>query len=420
MLPVAGTMLLIIAGTSTAGHPVGSTARALGPFQFFGRISYSLYLWHWPILILIPLAVDAEPSVLLNVVLLHRRDRGRAAVSTSTSRSRSAIRGPSRRATCGACSPASPARSLGIAVVIAFTVVFVRAPSGDPVPAAEVEQSETVAQLQEQLSAALEVNTVPENLTPSLLEVENDQPAIYDNDCHLRKIETVQPDNCTYGVVDGDKTAVLFGDSHAAQWFPALEPIMERNGWRLIIRTKSACTPVSVSVEDEEIDDYYAQCDEWRGNVFEELDAIAPDLVILSSSEGPVLHGVDDADSAWLDGWQETLDRIQGAGAQVVAIADTPRSTESIPECVSLHMDSLQDCSIAQSEGIRLPERRADTMALQEAAGAVVIDPVDWFCTQGTCPVIAGDILMYRDAHHMTTHYAASLEGLLEDALPEL
>ncbi|MDN3240604.1 acyltransferase family protein [Glycomyces tritici] len=418
MLPVTGTMLLIIAGTSAAGHPVGRLL-STGPFQFFGKISYSLYLWHWPILILIPLAVGAEPSILLNVVLLI----GAVAVAQV---SYQYIEEPVRNArfikankvwgllTGLACS------LVGIAVVIAFTVVFVRAPSGDPVPAAEVEQSETVAQLQEQLAAALEVNTVPENLTPSLLEVENDQPAIYDNDCHLRKVETVQPDNCTYGVIDGDKTAVLFGDSHAAQWFPALEPIMERNGWRLIIRTKSACTPVSVSVEDEEIDDYYAQCDEWRGNVFEELDSIAPDLVILSSSEGPVLHGVDDADSAWLDGWQETLDRIQGAGAQVVTIADTPRSTESIPECVSLHMDSLQDCSIPQAEGIRLPERRADTMALQEAAGAVVIDPVDWFCTQGTCPVIAGDILMYRDAHHMTTHYAASLEGLLEDALPEL
>lgn len=418
MLPVAGTMLLIVAGTGASGHPVGRLL-STGPFQFFGKISYSLYLWHWPILILIPLAVGAEPSVLLNVVLL----LGAVAVSQL---SYQYVEEPIRKArsikannlwgllTGVACSVA------GIAVVIAFTVVFVRVPAGEQLPAAEVEQSQTVAQLQEQLAAALEVQTVPENLAPSLLEVEEDQPAIYDNDCHLRKVETTHPDNCTYGVIDGDKTAVLFGDSHAAQWFPALEPIMERNGWRLIVRTKSACTPVSVSVEDEETDEYYEKCDEWRANVLDEFESLAPDLVILSSSEGPVIVGDEDADSAWLDGWKETLERINGAGAQAVAIADTPRSTESIPECVSLHTDSLQECNIDQSEGIRLPDRRAEAMVVQEEAGAVVIDPVDWFCTQGTCPVVVGDILVYRDAHHMTTHYAVSLESLLEDSLPGL
>ncbi|SDE41075.1 acyltransferase family protein [Glycomyces harbinensis] len=418
LLPVLGTMLVITAGTAAGGSPVSSLL-ATGPFQFVGKISYSLYLWHWPILILIPLAIDAEPSILLNVVLL----LGTIAVAQFSYRY---IEEPVRRAkpfkspnlwglAVGVVSSVA-----GIALIVTLTVTFVKPPLDELEGTDQVVQSENLASLEAQLAEALETTEVPEGLTPSLIDVANDQPAIYDNECHLRKVETALPDDCVYGDPDGDKTAYLFGDSHAAQWFPALDSIMEDNGWRLVSRTKSACTPVSVSVEDQETGEYYAECDEWRGNVLDEIDAETPDLVVLGSAETSMLVGVDDKTQAWLDGWQETLDRVNGSGSQAVAIADTPWSEQPVPECISLNLDTPHECDLAEADGIKLPDRRASSMELQEEAGAVVIDPLGWFCTQGTCPVIVGDILVYRDAHHMTTHYAVSLGGLLEDALPGL
>ncbi|GAA2165524.1 MULTISPECIES: acyltransferase family protein [Glycomyces] len=417
MLPVIGTMLLIVAGTGATGHPVGRLL-STGPFQFVGKISYSLYLWHWPILILLPLAVGAEPSILLNVVLL----LGAIALAQFTYQYiEEPVRNarPLKASNLWGLAVGVACSVVGIAMIVTLTVAFPRNPVGESADPSELEQASDLSSLETDLTAALSLSSVPEDLTPSLIDVASDQPAIYDNDCHLRKVESALPDGCVYGDPEGAKTAMLFGDSHAAQWFPALDRIMEDRGWRLVARTKSACTPVSVSVEDQETGEYYEQCDDWRGNVLDEIDETAPEMVILGSAETSSLVGVDDKTQAWLDGWQTTLDRIGEAGAQVVAIADTPWSEEPVPECISMHLDELQECNIAESEGIKLPDRRAAAIELQEEAGAVVIDPLPWFCTQGTCPVIVSDILVYRDAHHMTTHYAVTLESLLEAALPD-
>src|SRR5690606_10377108 len=134
--------------------------------------------------------------------------------------------------------------------ILTMTVGFSKVPENDgPVDLAEVEETEDFSEIEAKLDAGLDVASVPANLMPPLANAGDDRPKIYEGDdeaCHIEFEQTEWPDRCEFGDTDSDKTVVLIGDSHAAQWFPALESIAQENGWKLLTRTKSSCTPVSV------------------------------------------------------------------------------------------------------------------------------------------------------------------------------
>ncbi|WP_344488530.1 acyltransferase family protein [Glycomyces endophyticus] len=419
LLPVLGTMMVIAAGTGAGANPVTSLL-STGPFQFLGKISYSLYLWHWPILILIPLAVGAEPSILLGTVLVACA----VAVSQLTYQY---VEEPLRNArplktnnvwglvTGVACS------LMGIAMVLTMTVGFGKVPEDEePVDLDAVEEVEDGSEIEAKLRDAVAATTAPEELSPSLASVGEDKPVIYDDGCHLEFEQTEWPEDCVYGDPNGAQTMVLVGDSHAAQWFPAFEAIASDNGWKLVTRTKSSCTPVSVRVDNTNLGREYTECEEAREDVFDEIDQMQPAMVILVSYESIDLSGVepDETTGPWLDGWTETIERVQGSAERVVAIADTPWADGPVPDCVASHEDSLQECNIDQAEGVRLPERRAEAMELQRGLGVTVVDPLEWFCYEEVCPAVVDGMLVFRDGHHVSTPYMRSLAGLLAAELP--
>ncbi|MEV3937256.1 acyltransferase family protein [Glycomyces sp. NPDC049804] len=417
LLPVLGTMLLIVAGTGADGHPVGRLL-STGPFQFFGKISYSLYLWHWPILILIPLAVGAESSIVLNVVLL----LGAVAVSQV---SYQYIEEPIRNArflkasSLWGLAVGVLCSVVSIGLIVTLTTAFAKTggeSEGDPVEAAT--DTEVVESRLEEGAALTEI---PADLVPSLDEAEDDKPLIYENGCHVEQEAVALPDGCYFGDTGSDTTVVLMGDSHAAQWFPAMEAIAQEQGWRLLTRTKSACTAVDVRVENSAMEREYTECTEWRDDVFAELAELQPEMVVLSSTDPTVI--TEDGDSVqetWLGGWERTVTTLSETGAKVVAIADTPWAEGSVPECLSLPANGSdpRKCAIDPEAAVAKPELRAEAMELQGELGATVIDPMAWFCLADVCPVIVENTLVYRDRHHMTTYYAKSLATLLGEQLP--
>jgi peptidoglycan/LPS O-acetylase OafA/YrhL len=419
MLPVAGTMLVIVAGTSGADHPVGRLL-STGPFQFFGKISYSLYLWHWPILVLIPLAVGAESSVLLNVVLLI----GAVAIAQC---SYQYVEEPVRNArflktnSMWGLALGVLCSVLCIGLIVTLTTAFTKTggqSEGDP-----LEATTDAEVLETRLEDGAALTEIPADLVPSLDEAEDDKPLIYENGCHIEQEAVALPDGCVFGDAEADTTVVLMGDSHAAQWFPALEAIATEQGWRLLTRTKSACTAVDVRVENSAMEREYTECTDWRDAVFDELAELQPDMVVLSSTDPTVI--TEDGESVpetWLGGWERTVTTLSDTGATVVAIADTPWAESSVPDCLSLpaNQNDPRQCVIDPDEAVAKPELRADAMELQGELGATVIDPMAWFCLEDACPVIVENTLVYRDRHHMTTYYAKSLATLLEEQLPDL
>jgi hypothetical protein len=261
---------------------------------------------------------------------------------------------------------------------------------------------------------------VPADLIPPLIAARDDIPAIYDDGCHLAQPATAIPD-CAFGDPGSQAVVVLFGDSHAAQWFPALERLAIERSWRLVSLTKSGCTPAWITVWNANFKRAYTECDEWRGRVLERVAAEQADAVIVASSHpyraaGNGEPAAVDGGVALAAGLEETLDRLRPLADAVVLIGDTPKFDGDPPDCLSLHLDEVLACS--ERRATMVDQRWLESeAAIARDAGAAFIDPTDWACPTDPCPTVVGRYLVYRDTHHLATRYVVALRERLAAAL---
>jgi hypothetical protein len=250
---------------------------------------------------------------------------------------------------------------------------------------------------------------VPSNLTPALRAAADDNPSLYADGCEVGYRDAT-PHPCRYG--SGGERIVLFGDSHAAQWYPALQRIADAEGDTLVTQTKSACA--SADVELRWSGSPYTACDRWRDAVIAGLRADPPDLVVLANYGNPDF--ADDADAAgqWQRGLESTIRRLSDV-TRVVVIADTPDLRDNPAVCLSSHLGSAEDCARPASIALDSPGRAA-TVAATVATGTPLIDLTDYFCTDRCAPIL-GNVLVYRDSHHITATWSAQLASPLEQRL---
>src|SRR3954454_17639837 len=105
---------------------------------------------------------------------------------------------------------------------------------------------------------------------------------MYADGCHLDAPEAKSPP-CVHGVPSSDTTVVLFGSSHAMQWFPALNEIAKERDWRLVGLTKSACPPAEVHVYSGVLRREYRECDQWRERTLKRIvQDENPSLIVTS------------------------------------------------------------------------------------------------------------------------------------------
>ena len=411
LVPTLGTAAIIAAGFGSAALP--SRLLALGPVRHVGRISYSWYLWHWPPLVfaaaiwgrLSPLegvavlAASYAPAVLTNRFVekpfLHSETLSRYP--------RKAL------ALGGACTAASV--GLGLAL-FALTPVVPEAPENKVAGAAALQEGRPIQK------SAKAVHP-----TPREAEKKENRPRMYSDGCHLDLEETRSPD-CVYGNPSSDTTVVLFGDSHAMQWFPALDELAKERDWRLVGLSKSACPPAEISVYSTGLRREYRECEEWRertlGRIVWEEN---PSLVVTSMlnryqarEDGRRLDR-EASNRAVVEGYVSTLETLRSSGAPVAVIEDVPRPDKDVPECVSQSLDRLQDCAFPRKEA--LGEPRVNVRAAEEVEGASLIDPAPVVCPGEACPAVVGDVLVYRNGAHLTRTYVNSLTPWLGEQLPD-
>jgi peptidoglycan/LPS O-acetylase OafA/YrhL len=421
MLPVAGAALVLAAGCA---DPVRGARMLLatGPLQVIGRLSYGWYLWHWPVLMIAPAALGitagAGTNLLLCLAALGVAAASLVLVENPVRRHQGLRRHPHRGLTVGLALTAGAAAAALLASAAPPTVDT--AAAAQDVPAAMARASDPARYLAGLIAAAPRHDTLPANLTPALAQVKADKPRPYAEKCHLGFTDVAPPGPCAYGDVRASRTVVLFGDSHAAQWFPALQDIAVAQGWRLLSRTKSACSAADVLTYYAALKRTYTECQAWRRLQLAAMRTLRPDLVIVSSSfntDRPVGVPAGDEVPLWRDGWRRTLRSLTGTGAAVAMLVDTPFRTNSPPDCLAVHPQRMSACADPAPVTLRRPAERA--AAAQEAldAGVTVIDPLPWVCG-AVCPVVLGNLLVYRDANHLTTVYARMLGPLLLSRLP--
>ncbi|MEV0648935.1 SGNH hydrolase domain-containing protein [Phytomonospora sp. NPDC050363] len=409
LLPVVGTGLVLAGGCA----PARGDARlvlARRPAVWVGGVSYGWYLWHWPLLIIGPTALGMRESTRLSLAL--------AAIALLLAwASRRFVEDPLRfhsalRRRPGKALSVGLGLSAGATAVILAVALFPPAiSSGSPAPmlAQEIAAAPDARERLSQLLAA-PAGSLPSNLSPALGEIKDHRSAVYRDGCHT-DYDSSRVKACAYGDPASERVVVLFGDSHAAQWFPALDRLARDGGWRLVSLTKASCKVAAVTIVRAGED--YTSCDAWRAAALETVAGLRPSLVIASSSDaGDLAHPGPDALADWTSGYRRTFEALTATGAEVAVLLDTAWPPGDAVECAARHPLDLDACTGDVASATRDPLRRK---AIADAAGTVqVIDPVPWMCAEsGACPVVVGDTFVYRDDSHLAEAYAAAIAPVL-------
>lgn len=468
LLPTLGAAGLIVGG---GAGPVGWILTR-PPVRLIGRISYSLYLWHWPILVLPALATAVAPPLELRLAL------GGASIVVAAASWRF-IEEPFRRGWQWAGHPRLVVvTTLSTAVAVAvlsigigdfslgrFAPVGVAAatpvasapgsvlPGGDSRPQVSVS-GPSAASAAGSPAAPVPLATggpgglpggsgapptiepsvepapdptpdptpvpnpwpIPTNLRPTLATAAKDKERIIADGCFM-SLRGSRPPDCVYGDPDGRYTVALVGDSHAAHWFPAVEAIANARGWRLLVFVKASCVFVDLPIYSPLLKRQYTECEAWRPNVVDRLIEVKPDLTIVSSDRWLPTSVTRDADPTRQgEAMARLLNQIPGA---IAIIADTPASRFDVPICLSQNPADITLCATTRVVAFGRQQAVRERVAAL-AANATLVDLSNVICPADPCQAVVAGMIVQRDDHHLTATFATSLAGVLEVALPIL
>jgi len=393
--PTLGACCVIAAGRP--GSPFGADAiLASRPMAYIGEISYSLYLWHWPVLIFYR-AIFNEVEVGLGggAVILALS----LVLSAATQR---LVEQPFINLDRSTPNPwpwllkAASGAVLTLLIAGAFygyIALTKRAELAAPLDLSTHPGATAFPRLTE--------NGAP--IRPSALSVRDDKPVAYDDGCH-QSLGGKSVLTCVYGDRDASATIALVGGSHALMWLPAFQGIAARRDLKIVTMTKSGCLFSREYVDGPE--GFEESCIAWNERALAKLLELKPDAVFTTATRG---HGEDErVPQGYLDSWRA----LGAAGIAVIAIRDTPWVMLDAAECVETHGVEATACA----------RRRSDMLADDNPVEAIAdlppnvhaIDLSDYFCTNDSCPPAAGNVLIYSDRHHITATYARTLAGVLE------
>jgi peptidoglycan/LPS O-acetylase OafA/YrhL len=412
LVPTVGAALVLMSGGATS---LWSPNRVLeiAPAQYIGDLSYSLYLWHWPVFVFLRwIGTSGGGSETLFVLL----------ISTALAhQSKNLIEDPFRRATFAARHPVQPfLLAAGLILLVGLATAWVRAradressPPGyrEWVGSADYPGARA---LTERLLPQRHVRFVPRPVD-AFADQRNERPP----DRWVAEKPASPLAVCQCGDPASATHVVVIGDSHAEQWFPALAEIAEHRRWRLSAITRSCAFADAPTLNSDDLPD--ETCRQWNTSAMQKLEEAKPSVVLIAQSAGHRLAATkrheEDArriapfyEKRWKD--------LQQRGMKIVVFRDTPVMNAEIPDCVSSFNGRLESCSRPREAALR----RFDPILLAAARtpGVEVIDMTDAICGPDTCAPVVGNVLVYRDSHHLTASYARTIAPFLEKAVVPL
>lgn len=383
VLPTLGTICLLVAGRVRS--TLATRVLSLRPMQALGKVSYSWYLWHWPILVLgavllptsgfmgrISLVIVGLLMAFLSYRLVERPIRENGAL----------IRKPHNLVLAS------------LLLMLASLALFMR--WGD----------------------ALRVNSETRR-APSGMEPRIDagsMPVIYAMGCDdWYRSDRLSP--CIFGPASAPRTAVVVGDSIGLQWFPAYAKVFASPEWRLIVLTKSSCPMVDSPIFNPRIGREFTECERWRNKALDYIAGVRPDIVIMGTT-----HAAGFPQDTWVSGTDRVLSRVAPFSDSVRIIRSTPILPFNGPRCLWLHRESGEDvadeaCSALSAD----PVNEDVTSWIRQAAGnwanVDVIDMNGDVCPGGVCRAERDGMPVFRDTQHLTAEYVERLSDRLKEEL---
>lgn len=379
LAPSFGAVLLIAAGRLSESAGVAPVLRS-GIFVWIGDRSYSLYLWHWPVLILgTALGWSGSMAGMLALVVLS---------TVLAALSYRYIEFPFWKGRYRAAIPRHVVVYAVTSIIVSVTVFHV---------------------LERQVFGDSVESLVADGYDPRM----DSDPRVYRSGL---KCDTGHSGSqlipCPLGNSSGERLAILIGDSIGAQWSPAISDLFSSPDWRILVLTKSACAIVDETWYYEKAGGEYEVCTEWRDQVLDYVGQVEPDILVIGSAASYPFTG-----SEWTDGTKRILERVASSAGGVVLIPGTHGLSFDGPSCLedpwrfSFRLsDGDRECEEAQTE--TLPHEVAGYLreAAQGFANVHVLELGDLVCPNRRCAAqTPGGIAVFRDGQHVTASFARSL-----------
>ncbi|MCU1412359.1 MAG: hypothetical protein JWR04_3066 [Rhodoglobus sp.] len=410
LLPVVGT-LLVLAADSRTGRLSPDVLLRLRPVQFVGDTSYAIYLWHFPLIVFATFQFGGGLTAVQKAVIL--------AVSLGLAwLTRVLVEDPVRRSAW----LRRPVRTFGLAAAATLLAAALTLVPTTHIGALDAQavtvRAEVVAANDGCLGAAALATTgcavtTGTGTIPSPERALDDFSIAYADGClapsPFREVVT-----CEYGDREHPAYRVaLVGNSHAAQWLPALQALAGDRSLSITTYLAVGCMPTSSSLVLD-TPEATANCLEWGRQVVDQTATGGYDLIVASSASLFDVTGVegDAAYPAKTDGYSSVLGAW--AGSKVLVIRDTPFPGFDIPECVAAK--GAAECGGDRSAWVT-PDPLADAAAALPRPGLSTVDLDDLFCSATTCYPVIGGVLVYVDYSHFGATFGASLAPYLAPAL---
>jgi hypothetical protein len=226
-------------------------------------------------------------------------------------------------------------------------------------------------------------------------------PIIYDDGCHANYGQT-NTTECLYADTNSSKEIVLFGDSHAAQWFPAVEKIATSQGYKLLSFTKASCSAIDLPRANKGAFKA-SECRKWQDNQIAKIKKIKPNLLIITNSEHYQLNSKENSKQFyWQQGQRKLYEELKPVSENVIFLVDTPKPQIDVPACLASGKE--QECT-----QINKPIKFGSPSYKR-------VDLTNWFCNSN-CPAIKDDYIVYRDASHISLAAALAATEILRSEL---
>ncbi len=422
LLPVLGCVAVIASGRSL-GDGLWHALVHWRPAQAIGAWSYSLYLWHFPVITYYVAVVGHHPGVRNGSVLV-------LVCLVLAYLSHRYVENPVRRLDL--------LRRRQWVTVGAALVSMVVAAVLSLVPQAAyaqylAEQRTGTAELQEEVAredregfgaGSLDGDTVTtflpgyeDVILPVPSEVADDTTP-WDACQGASDSRSATTPECVAANPEGERTLVVVGDSHADQWVPAIRAAVEGTNWKVVTFLHEACpfnTEKRTLAENPEF-----PCTGPNEETLDRILELEPEAVMMTNLAVDDMAPDSTEEHKGTRGYVEVMEPMAEAGIRVVALHDTPtpKDEENVAECVVEHRDDPRACDLDRAE----TQESARTNAALEAAAAQVdgvefVRPTDLFCTSDTCPAVIGNVLVYRDQNHVSATYMSTLGEETRDIL---
>ncbi|MEQ1693212.1 MAG: SGNH hydrolase domain-containing protein, partial [Gemmatimonas sp.] len=381
--------VLILAGGAAAAETAIGRALASAPLSWLGRISYPLYLWHWPLMVLGAVLVPT-------ISPWGRLAWGVFAIIPAYLSQRLIERPLHSRIAAWVSGPEQFMYAVGVSLALTLTAHW-----------AALRSTRHIERSAHRTFAAARADRM-------------------EHSCWARSADQAPRASCAFGDKNSDMRLALLGDSHAEHWLGGLDRAGKARGWRIDANVMGGC-PVSdfSRLISGSTARRYRECSRYREATLQRIIAQRPTAVILSSFdsymgiEGGERHEYQVTESAWREGLRRTYARLAAARIPVIVLRGTPRVPFDVPSCLSRRAERLpfaSDCQFTIDRAFRARAQLAQDVAAR-GLNVRFVDMNDQVCATTRCPTIRDGVVMFTDDNHLTAGFTKSVGLVLADRL---